>query len=203
MSTRTKILCIATFAIFILGGFWFYISRTPSQAFASKTPVSETVPGSGSELIAGYRQWTKVNPVPAIFHSQIATLCADVRATQSRMETGNPHRDKFITVFVNDVGRHAMMEEKVPRFPQGSIIVKEKLSTKESTEPELLTVMTKREPGFNPDNGDWEYMALDGTGKSVQARGQLRHCQACHETVKQTDYVSRNYVPYEIWTKWK
>ena len=119
------------------------------------------------------------------------------------MEKGNPHRDKFITVYVNDIGRHAMMQEKVPRFPQGSVIVKEKLPSQDSSTPELLTAMTKREPGYDPQNGDWEYMALDGTGKSVQARGKLESCQACHMMVKATDYVSRNYLPREVWDKLK
>ncbi len=96
-----------------------------------------------------------------------------------------------------------MMQEKVPHFPVGSIIVKEKLATPSSSEPELLTVMTKREPGYNPRNGDWEYMALDGSGTKVQARGRLDRCQGCHILVKHTDYVSRNYLPYKVWEKLK
>ena len=49
------------------------------------------------------------------------------------------------------------------------------LPSKESTSPELLTVMIKREAGFNSDNGDWEYMSLDGTGSEVQVRGHKTH----------------------------
>ena len=119
------------------------------------------------------------------------------------MEAGNPHRDKFITVYVNDAGKHAMLQEKSPRFPQGSIIVKEKLTDRDSTAPELLTAMIKREPGYDPDNGDWEYMALDGAGEEVQARGRLESCQACHMMSKHTDYVSRNYLPHEVWQRLK
>lgn len=153
---------------------------------------------SGAELIEGYKQWTRVNPVPAIFHSRIALQCAAPTTAATEMEKANPHRDKFITVYVNEIGRPAMMQEKAPRFPEGSVIVKEKLTSPESASPELLTVMIKREAGYSPENGDWEYMAVDGAGIEVQARGHLESCQACHMLVKDTDYVSRNYLPYEV-----
>jgi len=91
-----------------------------------------------------------------------------------------------------------MMEEQSPHFPQGSVIVKQKLPTKDSTSPELLTVMIKREAGFNPENGDWEYMAVDGAGKQVLARGKLENCQACHTTVKDVDFVYRSYLPSRV-----
>lgn len=128
--------------------------------------------------------------------SAVATLCAPI-TQQPRMDSESPHRDKFITVYVNDIGRHAMMEEKLPRFPRNSVIVKEKLTTRNSTQPELLTVMIKRESGYDAENGDWEYMVLDGSAKSVQARGKLPACQSCHTMVKRTDYVSRSYLPRE------
>ena len=128
----------------------------------------------------------------------IAALCAAPTATQNKAAAANPHLDKFITVYVNDIGRRAMMEEKLPRFPQGSVIVKEKLANKDSTAPELLTVMIKREAGYNPENGDWEYMALDGTGKEVRSSGRLESCQSCHMMVKDTDYVFRNHLPSEV-----
>jgi hypothetical protein len=191
----------------MLGGALWAISSlfgSPGKAVTSIASIAtETAQPSGGEEIEGYKQWTRVNPVPAVFHSQIAIQCAAPTTKQSQMEAGNPHRDKFITVYVNDIGRHAMMQEKVPRFSQGSVIVKEKLPSKNSSTPELLTVMTKREPGYNPENGDWEYIALDGSGKSVQARGRLESCQGCHMMVKATDYVSRNYLPYELWKKLK
>ena len=155
------------------------------------------------ESIKGYRAWTRVNPVPADFPSTLALLCAPLTARQLEMNSGDPHKDKFITVYVNELGTNAMMHEKNPRFPQGSVIVKEKLPSKESISPELLTVMIKREQGYNPGNGDWEYMALDGDGKEVRARGRLEKCQACHQRAENGDYVHRNYLPAEVREKLK
>jgi Cytochrome P460 len=139
------------------------------------------------EVIKGYREWTRVNPVPVDLPSMLARLCFAPTVKQIEMNAGDPHRDKFITVYVNDLGRKPMMHELKPSFPKGSVIVKEKLPSKESTAPELLTVMIKREKGYNPENGDWEYMALDGDGKEVRARGKLEKCQACHQTAKYND----------------
>jgi hypothetical protein len=175
------------------------ISLPTSQKTAAEVSIVEEPGHLVSDVISGYRQWTRVNPVPALFHSQIAAMCAAPTEKQMKMETNNPHMDKFITVYVNSTGRRAMMEEKTPRFPPGSVIVKEKLATKDSSMPELLTVMKKREAGYDPVNGNWEYIALDGSGRTIQARGKLETCQACHLLVKDTDYVSRNYLPYEIW----
>jgi len=87
-----------------------------------------------------------------------------------------------------------MLHLKKPKLPQGSIIVKEKLADPNSKNPELLTVMHKREKGYNPKSGDWEYLVIDGTGKQVQAQGRLENCQSCHAQWKRTDFVSRAYL---------
>ncbi len=110
----------------------------------------------------------------------------------------NPHQDKFITVYVNDAGRRAMLSQKKPKFPVGSVIVKEKLPAVDSQSPELLTVMIKQRKGFNPAGGDWEYMVLDGTGTKIEGRGRLENCQACHLANQKTDYVFRSYLDREV-----
>jgi hypothetical protein len=159
--------------------------------------------GPTPALISGYRQWTRVNPEPQIVPSQIAIQCAAPTLAQRQLEDDNPHRDKLVVVYVNEVGRAAMMEQKKPVFPVGSIVVKEKLTTKDSAEPELLTVMRKREPGYDPERGNWEYMVFDGPGKALQASGKLEKCQGCHLLERNTDYISRRYLPTNVWQKLK
>jgi hypothetical protein len=63
--------------------------------------------------------------------------------------------------------------------------------------------MLKHEAGYDPEGGDWEYLVLDGQGKEVRARGKLESCRACHQTYPDTDFVSRNYLPYELYKKLK
>jgi len=177
------------------------VQTAGSQKESPKTQVEQ--PPSGAELVAGYKSWARVNPVPAVFHSRIAIQCSRPSPEQQRMEQENPHRDKFVTVYVNEAGRRPMFEARAPRFPVGTLIVKEKLPARDATEPELLTAMYKREAGYDPERGDWEYMVLDGAGTEVRARGKLESCRACHESYSGTDFVSRNYLPSELFQKLK
>lgn len=168
-----------------------------SQNEAAGPPPPERL--AGAELVEGYRGWARVNPVPSLFHLRRPTDCAAPSAAAARMDRADsPHVEKFVNVFVNEAGRRAMLKELRPRFPVGSLIVKEKLPAFDAAEPELLTAMFKREAGYDPEGGDWEYMVLDGRGKEVQARGKLESCRACHQAVADTDFVSRNYLPADL-----
>jgi hypothetical protein len=158
-------------------------------------------PGNSVREIAGYRDWFKVNPTPEVMQSRTAFLCAAPTGGNRIYGPDNPHHEKYITVYVNPVGRPAMMEQAKPSFPEGSVIVKEKLQDKSSQTPELLTVMIKRAKGFNNENGDWEYMVVDGSGTKVEAQGKLEKCQGCHQANPQKDYVFRTYLPREVQLK--
>jgi hypothetical protein len=122
----------------------------------------------------------------------VAQLCAAAVAIPQ-----NPHQDKFISVYVNETGRQAMMLQLVPEFPRGTMIVKEKLGANDSQSPELLTAMIKREKGYNPQSGDWEYLVLDGAASKITRRGKLVTCSGCHLAYEKTDYVTRTYLTDE------
>lgn len=155
--------------------------------------------------IEGYKNWTKVNSTPQLMPKRVATDCTLWTAGKGVIINGegNPHRDKYFTVYVNEVGRRAMLGQKKPKFPEGSVIVKEKLPAQDSQTPELLTVMIKQKQGFNPASGDWEYMVVDGTGTKMEGRGNLQNCQSCHVGYQKNDYVFRTYLPYEVESKLK
>lgn len=151
-----------------------------------------------SNAISGYKSWVRVNPKPLKLSVALNVLCAAPTSASRIDASNNPHRQKYFTVYVNDVGQQAMTGQAKPRFPQGSIIVKEKLPDENATAPELLTVMIKREAGFNPQSGDWEYLVFDGTATRIEGRGKLESCQSCHAANKATDYVFRSYLPDEM-----
>jgi hypothetical protein len=162
---------------------------------------SPTLKPAGSQTdnalsqFATYRQWTLVNPTPVIMDLRTAMLCG--RPTLPP-DNPNPHSTKYISVYVNQLGREALMTRLKPEFPEGSIIVKEKLSAPHGAVPELLTAMVKREKGYNPGSGDWEYFVLDGSASTIKAQGKIEKCQTCHIDSKNTDYVDRSYLPKEI-----
>ena len=209
---RLKLLRCARFGVVALAG----VAATWSWAQTREVkPSQKMVP-----IIANYRDWTLVNQTPAPMDPTVAMMCADIPLSTAPnlsktavMGSGGPHQKKWINVFVNDAGKAAMLTAKKPQFPVGTVIVKEKLAApqlkskskgstpakpKPSQEPELLTVMIKREAGYNKTGGDWEYMVADGPGRTIAERGKLARCQSCHRPYKSTDYVVRSYLPTSI-----
>lgn len=197
----SRLTTATTLALVLVGGFGAYFGIHSSRIAADPVAATSKV----IKEIDGYRNWQKVNPTPELMELRTSLLCARVTTSKGIDVNGstNPHHEKYITVYVNEIGRQAMMEQAKPTFPSGSIIVKEKLPDKTSHSPELLTVMIKKEKGFNPPSGDWEYLVVDGNGQSVQERGKLENCQSCHLSTPQTDYIFRSYLPYAVRDKLK
>jgi Cytochrome P460 len=185
------------FSVLIIGISCF--PKSEMQTVNSQTKITL----DGLSDVKDYKTWTKVNDKPHRVFSVISAQCSRPTPAQEESEAKNPHNDKYINVYVNSLGKTEMMTKKRPQFPKGTVIVKEKLTTAESTTPELLTVMIKREKGFNSDNGDWEYMTVNGEATEVTAKGKLENCMACHAVEKSTDYVSRRYLPFKIREKLK
>ena len=96
----------------------------------------------------------------------------------------------FGVVYVNDVGREAMLtKDGSKKFPAGSIIVREKLSKADGARPDLLVVMVKRAPGFNPPGGDWEFLTVESSLAKVRDRQKKGECLDCHASQKNRDFV--------------
>ena len=191
---------LAVVVVWLLCALAFSLNHLGLSAATSRGAENNSFAADQVKEIAGYKNWTKVNAVPQLMPGRVAAACAMVMSPGGVVidGPGNPHRHKYFTVYVNDVGRAAMLNEKNPKFPVGSVIVKEKLADKESPSPELLTVMIKREKGFNSASGDWEYMVLDGAGTKIEGRGQLQNCQACHLANEKSDYIFRTYLPDDL-----
>ena len=181
--------------VFSVGSVLICVVMVGPSVTASRATSVESV----TDQISSYKKWAKVNPEPLQLPAVLNTLCAAPSAATKdpAYSSSNPHRQKFFTVYVNETGRRAMLNELMPRFPAGPIVVKEKLPSRESREPELLTAMIKRERGFNPQTGDWEFLVLDGSGKKIEARGKIETCQSCHAVKKNSDFVFRSYLTEE------
>ena len=165
---------------------------SPNEAQYSAPTQPSDLESIKAEL-SRYRTWTQVNPQPVLMDPIVAAACAP-----PNISAHNPHSNKYVSVYVNDVGRPAMLSEKYPKFPPGSIIVKEKLSDARSGLPELLTIMVKRDEAFDPGNGNWEYLVMDGGGSRVERPTNVESCRTCHLANKATDYVSRIYLPKDV-----
>lgn len=181
-SMRLLILSTLTFAGFVIVGQVFGVfgssATDKAEAEQSKVLLAE---------IGKYRKWKLVNPTPVMMNPRAAAACAIAFPY-------NPHEAAWASVYVNPKGASAMMTESHPAFPEGSIIVKEKLHGEDSKDPVVLTVMIKREKGYNPESRDWEYLVLDGPATKIVERGKLSKCNVCHEKYEDTDFVTMHYL---------
>lgn len=176
--------------------------HSPAKFQLTVGPDVRVAPAEDLLEFAGYRQWAKVNPQPQYLASKLDFLCAAPTQQMLAEDAKNPHLHNFMQCYVNPTGTEAMLHQKHPIFPVGSVIVKEKLPFVASggqqtpqadfAHPALLTAMVKHAAGYDPAHGDWEFVVMDGNGKHVQARGHLANCQSCHAEKKRNDYVFRD-----------
>jgi hypothetical protein len=79
-------------------------------------------------------------------------------------------------------------------YPKGTMILKRKYRDPEGRATELFTGMLKREKGYNPEAGDWQFFVLDSRGEQVTEFGRLVSCMDCHAAFRKNDFVSRKYM---------
>ena len=79
-------------------------------------------------------------------------------------------------------------------YPQGTMILKRKYQDPQGRTTELFAGMLKREKGYNPEVGDWQFFVLDSRGERVTEFGRLDSCIDCHAAFRKNDFVSRKYV---------
>ena len=111
-------------------------------------------------------------------------------------EPTNPHEKgvtTFARYFANELAQGEIYKD-APKFPTGSIIVREKLVSSDAADPELVTVMVKREKGFSPKTGDWEYLIVDGNLGKISRREKVGSCSKCHANAESTDFVFKSYL---------
>lgn len=143
--------------------------------------------------------WTQVNSKPYYISSAVDIQCrSPVQSDYDRVRQENPHASTYITVYVNNNGKEAMLSKNPQRFREGAIIVKQKMGIMGSDSKDrstiLYTIMRKREPGYNPKVGDWEFSVVSGDGREQTAVGKLENCQTCHLAKSESDFVFRTYL---------
>jgi hypothetical protein len=192
MRTVVTLLCLTAGAAGVVS-----CSVVTPELLASGLLTVAQPPPKVASLIDGYQGWNKVNSVPYKVKAPPPEQCFVPMSwlAHGHLAQKGVFADGFaITVYVNPVGAKAMTAIK-PDFPKGSIIVKEKRPLAKGSEPELLTVMVKRAPGFDKQTGDWEYLGYTGNGIPIAKAAEKGRCAGCHASEKAKDYVFRTYLP--------
>jgi hypothetical protein len=144
-------------------------------------------PPQAGPLGIDYKDWPRVTEKPYQVKPAAAMLCAPFTAFQDR----GPHTDCAIVVRVNPLGLECFKSRKP--VPVGTVVIKEKHTNGQQV---AVAAMIKREAGYDPDHGDWEY-AFEKLGAGQERkveRGKLSSCIECHQGVRATDYLFRPYL---------
>lgn len=123
--------------------------------------------------------------------AKYATLCGELRDPKDHT-TLTGKRDAAIHVHVSPEALEAFQEERYP-LPEGTIILKEKFSSMDAASPELYTGMLKREKGYNPKAGDWEFFTLTADRLAITSRGRIDSCMDCHQARAKSDFLMRQF----------
>jgi hypothetical protein len=101
------------------------------------------------------------------------------------------HNGDFVRSYMNDVA-FAAVSGFSGEFPDGSILVKEQYADAAGETLNGHTVMWKR-AGYDPEHGDWYWVAYTGAGATTKHNGQAPYCYDCHAAVKATDWVFTSF----------
>ena len=133
---------------------------------------------SASDDFSDYLNWVKVNQ---------ETITGD--------ETGvlGPAHERakgFREIYVNEAGKAVAYGEAEYPYPEGSVILKESFTEKDGGKGKLasITVMIKREEGYDRDNGNWEYVNANGDFK-ISRQGKIGMCIGCHSVMSGKDFT--------------
>ena len=121
--------------------------------------------------------------------AKYSALCGEIRNPADHTTLiGKP--DAAILVYVSAEGLGPFKEERYP-LPEGTLILKEKFASHDAKSPELYTGMLKREKGYNPKAGDWEFFTLSGSRGAITSRGRIDSCMDCHQHRAKSDFLMR------------
>jgi hypothetical protein len=137
--------------------------------------------------LIGKRTLVRVTNRPVHIVSLNSRLCRPGRSPDG------PHHDHWIDVYVTRSG-YSVMKSGTGVYPKGTMILKQKYTDPEGKKTDLFTGMRKREKGYNPETGDWEFFVLNSTRTSATALGRIESCIDCHASFKSNDFVSRDYL---------
>lgn len=134
---------------------------------------------------------------PAFANPALAMLCVGVSesAVQAKKTQTGPHTHSSVSIFMSEDAAKTFLSG-VPPYATGAVIVKQKHRlayhldgdfSKKVQPADGVGGMVKREPGYDPEHGDWEYFYFEDPSEIES--GRIASCVECHRAAKNTDYV--------------
>lgn len=142
-----------------------------------------------------YAGWPELTSKPYRVDPAAFSRCTGpTPAEKERAERRSPHHAPAVRVYANSAAAAHLREGHGP-LPVGAVVIKEKWWDEKAASPHAYAAMIKRDAGFDPDHGDWEYVYVTQgeDGRRVQ-RGRIASCVECHERAVKSDYLFRHYL---------
>jgi len=111
--------------------------------------------------------------------------------------------EEYVRVYLEDEDEDDVDISFQP-YSEGTIFLKEGYLAKDGRPgaPSSLTIMIKREPGYDPNNGDWEYIQSAVKGQ-IAMQGKFddpvihKVCSDCHSNMAERDYVFSSFYSHK------
>ena len=164
------------------------VVEKPHSAAEGQPP---TTPAVGIE----FAKWPTATRWPIDVSPHVSFACGVYRSAEQIWagdggdKRHGPHFKHQIVVRINP-GSEEEFKALASPLPVGTVVVKEKHG-EHSTEgpPSEYGAMIKRETGYDPEHGDWEYLYVMRGPEEKVTRGRLGSCIDCHSRAKHRDYV--------------
>lgn len=147
-------------------------------------------PPSVSEIMDEYRTWQPQSAQPMPISAYIFGLCRLPTLAEQEFSESEHGDGRYLQDWANTEAQAGIARRGAPPFDEGAVIVKEKyVNGAEGLELVAIAMMIKREPGFAPAQGDWDYAYYEPQLGTIQTQEQSTYCSGCHSGASATDYV--------------
>jgi hypothetical protein len=167
---------------------------------STSPPTSRTPSPDPKSLDINYADWPRVTEKPYSVSTEFLMMCREpspemIQKRESLEKARGPHSKSAIIVRVNPTGLAQFKAGEA--VPVGTVVIKEKYPEYDpNARPVAIAAMIKREAGYDPDHGDWEYAfeQLSPEQERKTVRGKLDNCIECHKGTRSKDYLFRPYL---------
>jgi hypothetical protein len=142
-------------------------------------------------ILDSYRSWAPQTAEPVNVSGYIFGLCRLPTLPEQAFAESEHGDGRYLQDWANPAAVAGIAARGTPAFAEGSVIVKEKYAELPESQPDLVAIglMIKREAGFNPARGDWDYAYFEPELGVVQTEQQSAYCAGCHSGASATDHV--------------
>lgn len=130
-----------------------------------------------------YRNLTRLTTAKIDIAETVRTMCLDPKIIHG------PHIEPGIHLYASSSAIAVRKTSTTPRYPVGTLLVKEKFDTKEAATPTLITVMEKTANRGRVD--DWRFTMIRLADRSIVRETARMSCAECHARYTGTDFVSQ------------